>query len=330
MEPRRLTEPMLECYLVGSLDEEARARVQAVLADSEADRARLEELRAESAAFLRQNPPGPLVERFEASRRKGWRHPLVLLVPLLASLVLLVLVLMDDRAETEARAQQQLADANEAATRAQHEWAVLPRHASDGDGDRDGTKDSLDSCPAESGPLKRKGCPEEDADKDGVPNLVDVCPQQPGVETNLGCPEHEVPLVAISPRAIDLHSKVYFEALQARIQQRSFAVLDWVARVMREHPEILRVEVGAHTDDKGLADQLRLLSQQRAEEVRRYLIDKGVAAERLVARGYGPDRPIDSNAVSIGREHNRRVDFKIIRDSNDSSSHSPPRAPSRP
>jgi outer membrane protein OmpA-like peptidoglycan-associated protein len=122
-------------------------------------------------------------------------------------------------------------------------------------------------------------------------------------------------LVSITARQLELRGKVYFEASQARIQQRSFSVLDWVARVMSEHPELPRVVVGAHTDDRGLGDENQRLSQRRAEEVRRYLIGKGVAAGRLDARGYGSDRPIDSNATSVGRENNRRVDFFIIRDS---------------
>lgn len=64
---RRIPEPLLECYLVGSLDAEARAEVEAVLARSEADQTRLAELRAESEAFLVQHPPEPLIERFESS-----------------------------------------------------------------------------------------------------------------------------------------------------------------------------------------------------------------------------------------------------------------------
>ncbi len=184
------------------------------------------------------------------------------------------------------------------------------------DRDKDGIENDQDECPDEPGPLERKGCPEEDADKDGVPNRVDTCAQQPGVEANLGCPDHEVPRLAITPSELKLinGARVFFEANGARIQQRSFELLDWVAKVMREHPEIPRVVVGGHTDDRGFPDDLRRVSQQRAEAVRRYLIDKGVAAERLVARGYGQDRPVDSNATSIGRENNRRVDFKIIRD----------------
>jgi len=183
------------------------------------------------------------------------------------------------------------------------------------DRDKDGIENDQDECPDEPGPVERKGCPEEDTDKDGVPNRVDTCANAPGVESNLGCPDHEVPLVVITPKQLELRGKVYFEAQQSRIQQRSFSVLDWVAKVMSEHPEIPRVIVGAHTDDRGLGDENRRLSLRRAEEVRRYLIGKGVAAERLDARGYGPDKPIDSNATSIGRENNRRVDFAIIRDS---------------
>ena len=98
--------------------------------------------------------------------------------------------------------------------------------------------------------LSSARCPEEDSDKDGVPNRVDSCANEPGVESNLGCPAHEVPLVAVAPTQLELRGKVYFEASQSRIQQRSFSVLDWVAKVMREHPEIPRVVVGAHTDDR--------------------------------------------------------------------------------
>jgi hypothetical protein len=93
--PRRVTEPLLECYLVDSLDAEARAQVEAVLAESEADRARLAELRAESAAFLVQHSPGPLVQRFESSQRRWWRKPQVLFaleMAVAAAVALLVFV----------------------------------------------------------------------------------------------------------------------------------------------------------------------------------------------------------------------------------------------
>lgn len=99
---RRISDPLLECYLVGSLDKEARAEVTATLAESEADRARLAELRAESAAFLVQHPPRPLVKRFEASQRRWWRIPLVLLAPVLAAAAALVVLIPAQEVSTTA------------------------------------------------------------------------------------------------------------------------------------------------------------------------------------------------------------------------------------
>lgn len=75
---------------------------------------------------------------------------------------------------------------------------------------------------------------------------------------------------------------------------------------MNEHPVLPLMVVGAHMND---------LSQQRAEDVRRYLIDKGVPE----ARGDGSERPIDSNETSIGCANNCHVDFKYIRDGYEST-----------
>lgn len=187
------------------------------------------------------------------------------------------------------------------------------------DTDKDGIENDQDACPNEPGPPERQGCPEEDTDKDGVPNRVDSCISVPGAEDNAGCPVQEAPLVTITPKQLELKGKVYFEASQPRVQSRSYELLEWVARVVKEHPEIPLVLVAAHTDDRGFPEELRRLSQQRAEAVRRFLIEKGAPAEKLEVKGFGPDRPIDSNATSIGRENNRRVEFLIVRDRDESS-----------
>jgi anti-sigma factor RsiW len=99
---RRISDPLLECYLVGSLDKEARAEVEAALAQSEADRVRLAELRAESAAFLVQHPPRPLVKRFEVSPRRWWHLPLALLAPVLAAAAALVVLISAEEVSTSA------------------------------------------------------------------------------------------------------------------------------------------------------------------------------------------------------------------------------------
>ena len=91
---RRIPDSLLECYLADSLDALTRTRLEETLASSPVDRTRLEELRAESAAFLIQHPPGPLVERFrqERTRRRWWQRWPVLLAPVAAAVTVAVLV----------------------------------------------------------------------------------------------------------------------------------------------------------------------------------------------------------------------------------------------
>jgi hypothetical protein len=98
MSPRRIPDPLLERYLAGALEGEPRVRLEALLAESAPDRARLEELRADSAAFLIQHGPGPLVARYEAERPRPawWRRWPVLLAPALAAAAVALLVLRPD------------------------------------------------------------------------------------------------------------------------------------------------------------------------------------------------------------------------------------------
>jgi hypothetical protein len=83
-QPRRIPDVLLERYLTDSLDAEQRSRLEAALADAPQERARLEALRADSAAFLIRNPPGPLVAKLREPRRRWWRSWPALLVEGLA------------------------------------------------------------------------------------------------------------------------------------------------------------------------------------------------------------------------------------------------------
>ena len=67
-----------------------------------------------------------------------------------------------------------------------------------------------------------------------------------------------------------------------------------------------------HTDDRGPRALNVRLSQARAEAVRKALIQRGIAAARLSAKGYGPNVPIGDNATDEGRQKNRRVQFTRI------------------
>jgi OOP family OmpA-OmpF porin len=95
------------------------------------------------------------------------------------------------------------------------------------------------------------------------------------------------------------------------LTQESFATLDQVAASLLVHEDV-RLEIGGHTDATGGRAHNVELSIRRAESVRQYLIQKGVAADRLEAKGYGPDRPIASNRTREGRAANRRVELNRL------------------
>lgn len=119
--------------------------------------------------------------------------------------------------------------------------------------------------------------------------------------------------VVVTATKIDIKDKVQFQVNSATILQVSYSLLDDVARVMTQNPQIELVQVEGHTDAQGAATYNRQLSQQRAESVVKYLIDQGVDAKRLVAKGFGPDKPIGDNNTDEGREQNRRVEFNILK-----------------
>ena len=91
----------------------------------------------------------------------------------------------------------------------------------------------------------------------------------------------------------------------------STTILDNVANVLNEY-ESLNVRVEGHTDSQGSAELNQQLSQQRADAVMAYLVEKGIAAERLSAVGYGQNRPVASNETEAGRAQNRRVAFTVV------------------
>lgn len=196
-----------------------------------------------------------------------------------------------------------------------------PNEAEDGDGfqdedgcpdpdnDGDGLLDTADNCPDEAGPAENKGCPDTDRDSDGVVDRLDNCPDEAGTKENQGCKDKQ--LVVLQETKIEILDKVYFRSGRARIRPRSHRLLDNVADVLNAHPEILKVRIEGHTDDRGKDDFNMKLSQERANAVRDYLVGKGVAAERLEAVGLGETQAIDTNETKAGRAANRRVEFEI-------------------
>jgi OmpA-OmpF porin, OOP family len=119
--------------------------------------------------------------------------------------------------------------------------------------------------------------------------------------------------VVLTPSNIAIMDKVQFETGKADIKSESHGLLDEVAKVLKDNPQIETISVEGHTDSTGSPDFNRKLSQQRADSVAKYLSGKGVKAARMEPKGFGPDRPIADNETDAGKEANRRVEFNIIK-----------------
>ncbi len=104
---------------------------------------------------------------------------------------------------------------------------------------------------------------------------------------------------------------IFFDFDKATIRPESANELDRLIKLLTENPT-LKIELGSHTDSKGSDDYNQKLSQSRSQSVVTYLIGKGIATDRLVAKGYGESVPVASNDNEAGRQENRRTEFKIL------------------
>jgi len=183
------------------------------------------------------------------------------------------------------------------------------------DQDGDGITDKEDLCPGQAGPAMFKGCP--DTDKDGIPDNLDKCVNEPetinGIDDEDGCPDRGRAQVTVTSEKIEISDKVYFDTDKATIKPRSFKLLDQVALILKAHAEIELVRIEGHTDSQASDEYNLKLSQDRADAVKAYLVQKGVGVERLEAIGFGETKPVATNDTPAGREKNRRVEFHIVK-----------------
>lgn len=187
----------------------------------------------------------------------------------------------------------------------------------DDDNDLDGIADAVDgkdgACKNDpedpDGYEDEDGCPEPDNDGDKVVDLEDQCPLIPGVEGGArpGCPKKPA-LVVVTKKEIKITQQIHFAFGKATIRPISYKVLDAVVEVLKQNPKI-KLEVQGHTDDRGNDFFNKRLSQQRADAVVKYLISHGIDRSRLVAKGYGEDKPLVPNDTARNRALNRRVQF---------------------
>ena len=186
------------------------------------------------------------------------------------------------------------------------------------DNDRDGILDANDRCPnaAEDadGFEDDDGCPDPDNDLDGIPDANDRCPLAAevinGVDDLDGCPD-EGEIVFKNDRIV-LEEQVLFDFEFARVRHRAHKVLDAIVRLRSQHPEWGEIQIEGHCDVRGDDELNQKLSERRARNVMRKLIEWGIPAEVMSYAGFGRTRPIDNGTSEEAHQRNRRVEFVVM------------------
>jgi len=175
------------------------------------------------------------------------------------------------------------------------------------------------------------GCPDPDNDKDKIcdpwveekgqtekykdvckPN--DQCPNEPETVNSYqdedGCPDKAV---VIEKKKIVILQKVEFYFDETRIKEESFPLLDEVVKTLQENPQVKKVSIEGHTDERGDAKYNQKLSAGRVDTVLKYLAEKGIDSKRLTSKGFGESKPLIKGATTEDdHQRNRRVEFIIL------------------
>ena len=169
------------------------------------------------------------------------------------------------------------------------------------DSDGDGVADKLDKCPNTEAGIKvdGSGCP-LDVDGDGIPDSKDACPTVKGIARLNGCPEFAAsgPVVPIQ-----------FEFNSSVLRTSAYSVLDGLASSLKANSSAV-VQLDGHASAEGTEEYNMTLSRDRANSVKTYMVNAGIASNRIATTAYGESRPVASNATEAGRSENRRVEIK--------------------
>ena len=188
----------------------------------------------------------------------------------------------------------------------------------DRDNDTDGIDDVDDKCPAEpedkDGFNDNDGCDEPDNDNDGVPDVLDQCALEPetinGNDDEDGCPDKGDAGVMLMTDRIEVLEPIVFAGATAKLKPSSNRVLAQVGATLRAERGVKRVRVTVHVHPRGPGDDQ--LSEKRADEIRKWLIQWGVEPERVEAKGIGSKRPLVAKTKRGAEEINDRVEFIIL------------------
>ncbi|MBT6081500.1 MAG: OmpA family protein, partial [Polaribacter sp.] len=175
------------------------------------------------------------------------------------------------------------------------------------DSDGDGVVDKDDKCVSQAGPAANAGCPWPDTDGDSILDKDDKCPNEAGVASEGGCPE-----IISNEAQMGMNSfakAILFHTEKATFKAGVTKELDGMLAIMNKFP-LAEFAVKGYTDTTGSVSGNLKLSDKRANAVKNYLVENGIDASRLTAKGYGQDSPIDTNDTRVGRTNNRRVEVK--------------------
>lgn len=119
--------------------------------------------------------------------------------------------------------------------------------------------------------------------------------------------------IKIEPPKDFVLENVYFDTGKSSLKPNSFKALNDLVEILKIKNTMV-VEIQGHTDNVGKDEENMKLSQDRADEVRKYLVSKGIETARITSKGYGMTMPIADNANDAGKSKNRRTSLKVIKE----------------
>lgn len=117
--------------------------------------------------------------------------------------------------------------------------------------------------------------------------------------------------VVVKKDKLELPGQIVFENASAVLKPESDAAISQLKQYLDDQPRVTKLRIEGHTDNSGSPEANETLSGQRALAVKAALVAKGIKAERLLAVGFGQNKPIADNTTEEGRAKNRRTEFHV-------------------
>ncbi len=177
------------------------------------------------------------------------------------------------------------------------------------DSDEDGVIDSKDECPDTPKGYKvdEKGCP-LDRDGDGIVDEEDECPDEPGTIEDKGCPKKET-----FSKVDEGIEPLYFYTDKSSLSSNTIKKLGKLIKVLNDNSNYF-VKIYGHADERASEEYNMTLSEKRAKSVQDYLVNHGIAAERIMeVKGFGESKPAEKGGSVDKLQKNRRVELELYK-----------------